>query len=173
MSYITWKRTVCLAVASLGIMLGNVAMAQSSPGVATLRADTPVTLIAVNGISSADAAVGDTVLFIIANDLMVDNAIVVKRGTWVLADVTRVVKARFAGRSGTLSLHMEPLSVGSKTILLQANVNGSNNGEVRYEQSFHWKFPLGMFRSGDDVEIHSGASLTVFVAEDVELPVVD
>jgi hypothetical protein len=173
MNPIALKRTACLAVACLGITLANAAMAQNSPRVATLRADTPVTLIAANDISSADVAVGDTVSFILANDLVADNAIAVRHGTKVLAKVTMVVKAKFAGRSGALSLHLEPLRVVGKPVLLRANVNGSDNGNVHYEQRYHLRWPMGLFRTGDDVEIRSGTSLTVFVAEDVQLPALD
>jgi hypothetical protein len=173
MNLIAWKRTACLAVACLGLTLGNAAMAQSSSRVATLRADTPVVLTAENDISSANVTVGDTASFILASDLMVGDAIAVKRGTKVLAKVTLVVKAKAPGRSGALSLRLEPLHGVSKNIPLRANLNGGDNDDVHYERSYHLKWPMGLFRTGDDVVIHSGDSLTVFVATDVQLPALD
>jgi hypothetical protein len=44
---------------------------------------------------------------------------------------------------------------------------------VHYERPYNLKFPLGLFRTGDDVEIRTGTLLTVFVADDVLLPAID
>lgn len=84
-----------------------------------------------------------------------------------------MVGAKPAGRSGALWLHIEPLRLGSQTIPLRASLNGNGNSDVNCERPYHLKFPMGLFGTGDDVEIRSGASLTVYVAEDVQLPAFD
>lgn len=118
----------------------------------------------MDDLSSAYAAEGATVSFVLANNLTADGAIAVKSGTKAFAKVASAVKAKAAGRSGYLSLRLEPIHMGNQTILLSASAKGNN--DAHYERPYHLKFPMGVFRTGDDVEIRSGTTLTVFVAED-------
>jgi len=164
-----WKQITLLTLASFSVSIGS--MAQNTS--ATLRAGTPVTLVFLNDLSSANASTGTTVTLVLSQNLTVNGAIAVKSGTKVFAKVTTAVKARAAGRSGAITLHLEPLRAGNQTIPLRASLNGNDNDDVRYERPYHLKFPMGVFRTGDDVEIHSSTSLTVFVAEDVHISAFD
>jgi len=170
MKFSSWKRTARLNVACLGVAISCAAIAQSTTPAVTLRAGTPVTLVFSSDLSSGNVAEGASVPLVLASNLMAEGTIVVRSGTKAFATVTMVVKARAAGRSGALTLHLEPLHAGNQTIPLRVNLNGNSTSDVHYERPYHLKFPMGLFRTGDDVEIRSYTSLTVFVAEDVMIP---
>lgn len=167
-----WKQIVRGAVVSLGLLISAAAVAQSNQELTnaevTLRAGTPVMLLFSNDLSSETIKEGATVSFVLANNLTVGRSIIVKAGTQAFGKVTEVVKAEAGGRSGALALRLEPLQVGHKFIRLRASEDGG--ADVRYERPYNLKFPLGLFRTGDDVEIRTGTLVTVFVADDVLLP---
>jgi len=170
MKFFLWKRTTRLAASCLGLAISCPVVAQSMPPAVTLPTGTPVTLVFLSDLSSGNVAEGASVPLVLANNLMAGGTIAMKSGTKAFATVTMAVKARAAGRSGALTLHLESLHAGNQTIPLRVNLNGNSTSDVHYERPYHLKFPMGLFRTGDDVEIRSGTALTVFIAEDVKFP---
>ncbi|MGD0548855.1 MAG: hypothetical protein ABR991_13720 [Terracidiphilus sp.] len=136
-----------------------------------LREGTPVSLAFGGPLSSKTAAVGDIVTLVLAQDIKVDGVIVAKAGSVALGKITYVKKAAFAGRSGSLSIRLDGLMTGDKKIKLRASWKKDGESEVQYSRPYNLKYPMGLYRTGDDVEIASGTSLIVFVAEDISLPI--
>jgi hypothetical protein len=145
----------------------------SSPAAATvLREGTPVVIAFAGNLSSKTAAKGDVVKLELAGDLTADGVLVARAGAVVDAHVAAVTKAAAPGKSGAIELQIYQLDTGNAVVPLRGSkTNGQSEG-ILYSLPFHLKWPGGLFRTGDNVEIKAGTTLTVFVASDVALPAI-
>jgi len=137
---------------------------------ATLRQGTPIALVFTSSLNSESAATGDKVNFVLTSNVQVNGATVAKAGAKVSGEVTFVKRAATAGRSGEINLRLDDLLVGDKRIKLSGSKDKTIEPDVQYSRPYHLKWPMGLLRTGDNVEISSGTLLTVFVAEEVTLP---
>ncbi len=144
----------------------------SEPPRVTLRAGTQLQLIYAESINTKNALVGSAVTFTLVTDLKVDGAVVARAGSTAIGTIVNVKKAKPPGRSGALALRLDGLQVGGRQVKLTAP-EPKNGGEVRYSRPFALKWPLGLFRTGDDVDIPQGTGLVACVADNIELPVID
>ncbi|MGA3006847.1 MAG: M56 family metallopeptidase [Opitutaceae bacterium] len=133
----------------------------------TLAKGTQVWFIFTDSLDSKTASAGADVNLILARDVTVDGSIVAKAGSKVVGRVVLVKKARIAGRSGILDLRLE-LPVEGKQIVLCDSME-KHDSVIHYSRSFHLKWPFGLFRTGDDVEIPAGTGLRAYVSEDTVL----
>lgn len=138
--------------------------------IAVLRQGTPVSLSFAEPLNTSTAAIGDHVTFVLANDITVNGEVVAKAGCMASGQVTEIVRAALAGRSGRLTLKLDGLLVGDKKVKLRASRNGTGENDVQYGRPYHLKWPMGLLRTGDNVVIGQGTMLSVFVAEDISLP---
>ena len=156
----------------LGLLLAAVAscsLAQAQASV-VLREGTPVSLAFVAPLNSTTAAMGDRVSFVLADDIRVDGALVAKAGCTASGEITDVKRAALAGRSGEITLRLDGLMVGDRTVKLRGSKERTGNSDVQYKNPYHLKWPMGLLRTGDNVRINQGTLLPVFVAEDTSLP---
>lgn len=160
------RRTALLLLA----LIPGCCIAQSSTAV-VLHTGTLVPLEFVGSLNSRTAVVGDHVDFMLAKDITLDGAVVAKEGTKVSATVTFVKRAALAGRSGQINLRLDALRFGDKKVSLNGSKDKIAASDVQFSRAYHLKWPMGLLRTGDDVEINSGTRLTVYVAEDATLPV--
>jgi hypothetical protein len=138
---------------------------------AILRAGTPITLIFADNLSSANTKEGTPVSFILANSLSIHGSIIVDAGAKAFGKVTSVVRAKPPGRSGALNIEVAYLQTGNHVIPLCASPENGAKNEIRFAAHYNLKFPLGLLRGGDDVDIHGGMTFaTAYLAEDVHLP---
>lgn len=136
-----------------------------------LHEGTPVSLAFVESLNSGAAVIGDHVHFVLADSIKVNGAIVAKAGSIASGQVIDVKRAALAGRSGQVTLRLDGLRLGSITIKLRGSKERSGASEVQFIRPYHLKWPAGLMRTGDDVEINRGTLLTVFVAEDISLSI--
>ncbi|MGD0548854.1 MAG: hypothetical protein ABR991_13715 [Terracidiphilus sp.] len=141
-----------------------------SVSIATLHQGTPVPLAFAVSVNSKTVKVGDTVPLVLTQDLVIDGGTVAKAGAIAVGEIAAVKNAKFNGRSGALSIRLNTLRAGEVKIKLSASKPKDGDTEVHYSRPFHLKFPMGVLRTGDDVEIRQGTALTVYVAEDISLP---
>ena len=136
---------------------------------AVLRQGTPVSLSFAEPLNTSTAAIGDRVNFVLANDITVNGEVVAKAGCMAFGQITEVIRAALAGRSGRLTLKLDGLFVGDKKVKLRASRNGAGENDVQYGRPYHLKWPMGLLRTGDNVVIGQGTLLSVFVAEDISI----
>jgi hypothetical protein len=110
------------------------------------------------------------VSLVLVTDLKMDGVTVAKAGCKALGRITLVKKAAPPGKSGALNIQIDRLQVGNQIVKLRGTKNKQGVSEVQYSRPYHLKWPMGLLRTGDDVEIKQGTMLTVFVAEDIPLP---
>ncbi len=138
-------------------------------GAAVLREGMPVLLAFAGSLSSKTAEKGDPVSFVLVNDINVGGVTVAKAGCKALGQVTYARGAAIPGRSGALNLQLDYLEVGDRKVKLRASKERAGESGVQYSRPYRLKWPMGLFRTGDDIEIKQGAVLAVFVAEDISL----
>jgi hypothetical protein len=156
---------LCFATA-----VGSYAEDAPASGAVTLREGAPVSLAFSQGLSSKTAVQGDSVTLTLVNNLVVDGVTVAKAGGQVFCQASYVKRAAPPGKSGSLSLQLDYLQVGEKKVKLRGSKDKSGVREVQYSAPYHLKWPMGLLRTGDDIELKPGTTLTVFVAEDISLP---
>ncbi len=156
----------------LSAILSIYGVAQSEAPV-VLHEGTPVSLAFAGAMNSGTAVIGDRIQFVLADEIKIDGTVVAKAGCIVFGQVTGVKRAALAGRSGEISLRLDGLLTGGKTIKLRGSKERSGPSEIQYSHPYHLKWPGGLMRTGDNVEINTGTQLTVYVAEDISLPIED
>jgi hypothetical protein len=149
---------------------GAAAPQSAESGAATLREGTPLLVDFAGSLSSKTASQGDPVSLVLVNDIHIGGVTVARAGCRIFGAVTLAKRAAAPGKSGQLAIRLDYLQVGARKVKLSASRDKAGPSEVRYSRPYHLKWPMGLLRTGDDVEIAQGAVLTLFVAEDVSLP---
>ncbi|MDR3670784.1 MAG: hypothetical protein P4L36_08070 [Holophaga sp.] len=157
------------AIAPLLLLLASWSGGAQDAPTPRLVEGSPVALVFTTALSSAKAAVGDSVGFVLVDGIKVDGLVVAKAGTTVSGRVTYVRRAGLAGRSGRIGLELGALSAGKDRIELRGSQERGSGGEVVVKQPHHLKWPMGLLRDGDELEIGEGRPLTVFVAKETLL----
>jgi len=151
--------------ASTSVRLDN------APGDAVLKEGTRIWLSFTRNLSSKTAVQGESVPLVLINDIKVGNVTVATAGTIVSGELIYARKAMAPGRSGILKIRLDALQVGGAKINLRSSKGKPHENIVQYGHSFHLKFPFGLVRPGDDIEISPDTALSVYVDNDVLLPV--
>jgi hypothetical protein len=121
-------------------------------------------------LSSKTVAQGDPVTLVLINDLKVGNLTVATAGSRAFGTVAYARKAMAPGRSGVLKIRIDYLQVGDAKVRLRSSKEIAHENIVQYSHPFHLKWPLGLLRPGDDVEVTPETALAAYVDEDVSLP---
>lgn len=135
---------------------------------------TPLRVRLNRNLSSADAKVGEPVDFDVVEDVAINGAIVIQRGSRALATVTDTAKAR-RGKAGKLTLNIDyARSVLGEKIPLRA-VKEDEGGETSGSTSVTTiassivTAPLSLLVKGKDITIPKGTEVTAYVHGDVRL----
>jgi hypothetical protein len=155
-----------LAGAALALAICQAAMFEG--GEKVLGEGTPVLLAFAQNLSSKSAVTGDRIEFILAHDLTVGGQ-TVKAGTRASGHVSHVKGATAPGRSGALSIQLDYLEARGAQVLLRPSRDKGPSNEVQYSKPYRLKWPMGLFRTGDDVEIARGTVLAAYVDRDTTI----
>ena len=144
----------------------------------TLIDGTPVRLRLGRTISSAAEKVGNTVDFEVAEEVKINNVMVIPAGAIGLATVTAAEHKKHLGRAGKLELKLDSvrLADGEKAPLT-ATEGGKAGGHVGIMTTamvasglvFFPVAPLFLFMHGKDMTIPKGTEITAYVNGDVPL----
>jgi hypothetical protein len=144
----------------------------------TLMDGTPVRLRLGRTISSASERVGNSVDFEVAEDIKINNLVVIPVGAVALATVTAAERKKHLGRAGTLELKLDSvrLADGEKAAIT-ATEGGKAGGHVGVMTAamvatgvlFFPAAPLFLFMHGKDMTIPKGTEITAYVNGDVPL----
>ena len=113
----------------------------AEPAKLKLKEGTDVNLKLAQALSSKTAAAGDSVELLLDQDLIVDNAVVAKKGSRAVATVSNAKKAGMAGKGGELNLRLEYLKAGDTRVKLrgvQAKNGDSKTGATVGLRSCLW-----------------------------------
>lgn len=130
---------------------------------ASLTKGTPLWLVFADGLNSRTAKPGDTVHFILCGDLKAGDVIFAKSGDTATGRIVSVRKAMAPARSGSITIRLDRLQGD----LMPVKLTGLS-GDVAYSRPACLKWPLGLFRPGEEVDLPQGTGLRAFVAEEVD-----
>ena len=134
---------------------------------------TPLRVRLNRSVSSADAKVGEPVDFDVVEDILVNGAVVIQRGSKVLATVTDAQPKGLMGKAGKLNVSLDHArSVLGEKIALRAvkeNERGGDSGNIATVATSIVTAPLLLFMKGKDVTIPKGTEVTAYVHGDIRL----
>jgi len=139
--------------------------------------ETPVELRLIETLSSADAEVHDRVEFEVAEDVRIQDRVVIPKGSFAWGVVTASARKSRMRRNGKLDIDMQALCMpDGQAVPLHAMRRGTQNvgaTEVAASDSLFAlpALPVMLFVWGKDVTIEAGREFTTFLAEDVVIPV--
>jgi hypothetical protein len=132
----------------------NAPKVQPVADVPVLPEGTPVPLIAVEGFGADGAVVGQTVTFVLTQDLTLRGKVVARTGDIASGQVGQVAAAKDPGDAGSVAIQSVTLRAGNVNVPLRSNQVRGVAGPVQYK-----KLP-----DSGKVEV------TLFVADSVQFP---
>ena len=133
-------------------------------------------------VSSADFKINNTIAFAVARPVIVDDALIIPRGTIARAKIVRVRKAGNFGRGGALTFQMEHIVAidGTKIpVLLTAAAEGGNRtgmlavgAAATSALIFPYTAPAALvwgFKKGDDAVVRGNKQFAAVIKNDIEV----
>jgi hypothetical protein len=133
-------------------------------------------------VSSADFKVNGTIAFSVAKPVIVDDALIIPRGTIARAKIVRVKKAGSFGRGGALTFEMERIIAidGTKIpVQLSAAAEGGNRTGMMAAGAaattaliFPYTAPAAIvwgFKKGDDAVVRGNKQFAAVIKNEVEV----
>lgn len=133
-------------------------------------------------VSSADFKVNSTIAFSVARPVVVDDALIIPRGTIARAKVVRAKKAGSFGRAGALTFEMERIIAidGTKIpVQLTGAAEGGNRTGVMAAGAaattaliFPYTAPAALvwgFKKGDDAVVRGSKQFAAVIKNDIEV----
>jgi hypothetical protein len=160
----------------MGLALTLTCAAQQKSGPASagliLKEDTEVPLKFAQDLSSKDASEGDSVSFILAEDLIVDGTVVVKAGAKAIGEVSNAKKAGMMGKGGELNIKLDHLTAGNVRVKIRGSRGREGESKLGTAVVLTVLFgPVGLVKHGKNIDIKEGAAMKAFVAENATFPV--
>jgi len=133
-------------------------------------------------VSSADFKINSTIAFSVARPVIVDNALIIPRGTIARAKIVRVKKAGSFGRGGALTFEMERIIAidGTKIpVQLSAAAEGGNRTGMMAAGAaattaliFPYTAPAALvwgFKKGDDAVVRGSKQFAAVIKNEIEV----
>ena len=143
-----------------------------------LQDGTPVKLRLSQTVSSADAHVNDRVEFEVLEDVLVNNTVVIPKGSSALGTVTEAAPKKRMARGGKLEIVMDSVRlVDGEKVALRAVKEGKGGGHaggmtigiVAAAVVFWPAAPLFLLMHGKDITFPKGTDVPTFVNGDMKL----
>jgi hypothetical protein len=149
-----------------------------APKAFLLEDGTPIHLVLSENLSSASAVTGQTVEFEVVDDIVMNDLLVIPRGSTAWATVTDAEHKKHLGRAGKLDLNIDKvrLADGEKALLRGVKDTqggghtGAMTGAIVATSLVLWPAaPFFLFMHGKDINIPKGTQITAFVQGDMRL----
>ena len=168
-----------LIVMAVAIAL-SVQLTISSFGVATVRAaaveenevvipdGTEFTVVTTEEISSKTATEGDPLTFKVEEDVQINGAVVIAKGSLVKGTVASAKKSGFFGRGGNLGIRIESaMTVDGQKLKLRSAKGKEGGDKTGTTVALVVLFgPLGFLKKGKQAIIKPGTQIKVYTDED-------
>lgn len=136
-----------------------------------LNDGTPLRVRLNRTVSSADAKVGETVDFDVLEDVLVNGAVAIQRGSKVLATVTEAQAKGLLGKSGKLHVGLDHARsvLGEKIPLRAIEKSDRGGGGLTDVAASIVTAPLLVFMRGKDITLPKGTEVTAYVHGEIRL----
>lgn len=122
-------------------------------------------------ISSKTASEGDTVNFVVADDVKVGDVVVIKAGTKAVGSVTNAKRAGMMGKGGELNVRLDHLKVGDIKVRLRGSKGKEGDSKAGQSIALTVLFgPIGLIKHGKEINVPEGTALAAYADDDVMLP---
>lgn len=128
---------------------------------------TPVNVITVKEVTTKDAKPNDPVEFTVAEDLVVNGQVIVRKGTAAIGSVINAEKGGYMGKSGKLAVQVESTTTSDgQPMKLRAAKGREGDDKTTSTMVLSMISPAFLFRKGSEAKIMPGTVVTVYVAEE-------
>jgi hypothetical protein len=133
-----------------------------------LAEGTAINVVTAEEITSKAAKPNDPVKFTVADDLVINGQVVVRKGTPAVGSVITAQKGGYMGNSGKLAIQVESTTtIDGQPLKLRAAKGGE--GDDKTTSTFALASvisPLFLFRRGGEAKIEAGTAVTVYAGEE-------
>ena len=128
---------------------------------------TELIAVVTETLSSKTATEGDAITFKLEEDLVIDNSVVIAKGTLIKGTVSAAKKSGFFGRGGNLNVRIESTqTVDGQKLKLRASKGREGGDKTGTTVALVVLFgPLGFLKKGKNAEIKEGTKVSVFTDE--------
>lgn len=134
-----------------------------------LRQDTPVELMAVKEVSTADTAAGARFKLRVNKAVSMEGKVVIPVGSWAFGEVIAASDSGGLGKSGRMTARLLYVQTGDAQIPLSGEVSAKGTGAGSAGLAILFTGWAGFFHRGNNAKIKAGEILTGFIAENAWL----
>ena len=135
----------------------------------TIPSGTLVVVQPQQEIDADDVKAGDTVKFTVVQNVKVDNKVVIKSGTEVIAKTTKVKNNGILGLPGELEVsEFQILTDNNEVVRLRGSIIDKGIGRYWANVGWFFVFPL-LFVKGNDGKIQKNTTHYLYTIENVNL----
>ena len=128
---------------------------------------TPINVITAKEVTTKEAKPNDPVDFTVAEDLVINGQVVVRKGTPAIGSVINAEKGGYMGKSGKLAVQVESTTTSDgKPLKLRAAKGREGDDKTTSTMVLSMISPAFLFRKGKEAKIETGTTVTVYVAEE-------
>ena len=128
---------------------------------------TPINVVVAKEVTSKEAKPNDPVEFTIAEDLVINGQVVVRKGTLAIGSVINAEKRGYLGKSGKLAVQVESTTTSDgQRLKLRAAKGREGDDKTVSTAMLAGISPAFLFRKGGEAKIETGTVVPVYVAEE-------
>ena len=128
---------------------------------------TPINVAIAKEVTSKEAKPNDPVDFTVAEDLVINGQVIVRKGTPAIGSVINAEKGGYMGKSGKLAVQVESTTTtAGQPLKLRAAKGREGDDKTTSTMVLTMISPAFLFRKGGDAKIAPGTVVTVYVAEE-------
>ena len=128
---------------------------------------TPLNLITAKEIITREAKPDDAIDFSVAEDLVINGQVIVRKGTPAVGSVIIPAKGGYLGKSGKLAIHIDSTTTSDgKRLKLRAAKNREGDDKTTSAMLPTIIDPALLFQQGREPKIAPGRVVTVYVGEE-------
>lgn len=128
---------------------------------------TPINVAVAKEVTSKEAKPNDPVEFTVAEDLLINGQVVVRKGTPAAGSVINAEKGGYMGKSGKLAVQVESTTTSNgQQLKLRAAKGREGDDKTMSTMVLTMINPAFLFRKGSDAKIAPGTVVTVYTAEE-------
>ena len=163
------KFSYLLGAVVLNLLVAVPAMAET----VRLKAGTFIPVTLAESLTSESHVTGDSIMFRVANDIVVDGKVVIEGGAMVNGTITFAEKSAMVGQAGKISVAMlNTTAVDGTVVTLQGSKTFEGEDETTGTVVVGVVLcPLALLNSGDEAKVGEGTQGRAIVASNFDIEV--
>lgn len=128
---------------------------------------TAINVVTVKEVTTKEAKPNDPVDFTVAEDLVINGQVIVRKGTPAIGSVINAEKGGYMGKSGKLAIQVESTTTSDgQPLKLRAAKGREGDDKTTSTMVLTMISPAFLFRKGSEAKIAPGTVVTVYAAEE-------